>query len=280
MGVARSLVIASATLAACSLNFDGYTGGTTPVDAGAPQPPPPPPSSMDASMSDASDASTAPSCPTDAIFCEDFESFGGWDDKDEEFGATCGITTSRAHAGTHALRAFAPAILATGPQNDQCYYSHLLPEPPPARLAMRAWMYVVSPVGSGPGWDPIQMHPAASSATCKSGSMYTGYDAMGAFATFDTGTSTMSIRAAPSAPPLALDRWTCIEYVFDAAAAGHFTMYVDDVLAIDGAATYADGDPFCGFQDLDVGIAGHATDHDLEVEWDDVVVAPHRIGCQ
>ncbi len=85
-------------------------------------------------------------------------------------------------------------------------------------------MYVVSPTGSGSGWNPIQTHAAMGIASCKSGSMYTGYDAMGAFATFDTGTSTNQLRAPSGAPPLALDRWTCLEYVFDAAAAGHFTM--------------------------------------------------------
>jgi len=33
-------------------------------------------------------------------------------------------------------------------------------------------------------------------------------------------------------------------------------------------------------RDIDVGLAGHDTHHDLEIDWDDVVVAPHRLGGQ
>jgi hypothetical protein len=95
-------------------------------------------------------------------------------------------------------------------------------------------------------------------------------------AEFYTRSTSSSVAAVDAIP---LDRWFCSEWVFDVGTSGHVRTYVDDSLVLDRSATMADPGTFCGYADFDVGLPGHSSSVDAEVFWDDIVVAPHRIGC-
>jgi hypothetical protein len=186
------------------------------------------------------------------------------------------LDSSLAHEGAQSLRATVTASLSTGPGEENELNFRFTPQSS-GTLAVRSFVRIDSTLG-----DYAQLIWLAHDPN--SGPAYSGYAVTLTHYTgwmlqrFPQGAAT-DHGASPPAQP-ALGQWVCVELVItlSSGSGGRAQLYVDGQAVLDvPEATLDSGTPSYGL--LSIGIPRAQGDRD-ETRWfDDVVLAPHPIGC-
>jgi hypothetical protein len=207
----------------------------------------------------APDGALGPSCPSSALFCDDFESesIAQWSDHEGQLS----IDQARVWRGTHSLMAEDPG--ADGGVTASDLRKHQLPLSA-ATIATRGYFYVASPLETVTVFYLTTSLNQGVYLTASPSELRVGLEDPGA-------------TVPPSVNGLKLDRWVCLELVLQIGTSGRVQAYADGTPVIDFATNTV---PAAAYENFIVGMVGPIAPDPFQLWMDDVAVGTQRIGCE